>query len=618
MIHEQAPFFSQQLLQALFDPSLPFDIAQAILICEQQRLCLLDRLHSLLDEGEEDDERDMNWILTTLRSPDTQGRSCLPIAQAYLSCSKIGELTRACAGTNATVYDVLHMLHAGNEDQPALDEKENVVRWILLEMLAEEPALFGGCARQLHHYLLAIEHLLLFFSGIRNRIQEDHALQTLRQGDLLPALRKDAAQRIMRLRKHLPIVFALQRMGLGDILLALPAIADMNETLRQLRVHSPLRITVPTKLAPLIQYLFDDDERVEVYSIETTDMNLYQDSLRSLAYPQPGDEVLVEQGGMVLALGSRDLDPALVRQGEQEGVLFGLISFLNTSPYSDHITELASSDEVVSTASRFMATTFRRAMQRSLSHALGIKIYDDEQRDNLDRLTLRLAHYLSAYTQTTPAWLDVTALHTQPGFEQGYISIIQRGTVASKHLTGNLFSFILTELAVTCQQEHIGVVLITDPQSDKMNLQPFRESARSMHLPYREISIQENVAYSLALLQHARGVIGPDTFLTHAAEYMIGVPVVNLFSSSNSFTFRVDERLLGVEHTLARGTRWDSNLATYPEGELYRHEFVHPFTVLLPTEKAQYHPLIYGVQALFTQRIHESLHQFCTRISARH
>lgn len=611
MINEnaEASFFSHELFQALLDPSQPFDIVEAMRVFEQQRLSLLECMKQI-DCYEDGDIPQMDQAFAVLRSSNIDRQSCLRVAKTYLTFSKMGLLAQEFKNPEGTIQSILQSLKTEKDGYPVLSEKENILRWILLNVLPEYPALFEGYAQDLYRYVLTTEHLLLFFGGIRTRIQEDEKLTSLEQGNVLLSLRKDAAEAIVRLKKHLPIVFALQKMGLEDIFLALPAIQDIASTFKQLRICSPLRLTVPAKLAPLIQYLFDDDERIEVYSIETQDMDLYLESLQRLAYPtiekrnnwedREFSTSGADQGGIVLSLGTRDLDPDKIQQVKQDkDIGFGTISFLNTSPYAD--------PEGVSPS----ATNFRRAMQRSLSHILGIKVYTDRQRDTIDQLTSRLEQYLFSYTLMSSSWRDTfDTLATQHGFEQGYICIIERGTIESKQLTANLFLFILEEIADVCKKRNIGVLLIKNQNSERPGSEQFLDIARQKDIPYHEILIREDVAYILAFLKHARGVIGPDTFLTHAAEYFVGMPVIDMFSNSNCYAFRLNGRMQCVEHPLAKGTRWDSNLATYPESELYRREIVHPFTIISDEERSKYHPLIYAVQTIFAQRLREGLRLF--------
>ncbi len=602
--------WSESILEGLLPDLYHLHISQVIDIIEEKRLALLHCLDRIPCYGDEHGPS-MEHAFVALKAPRTDCQSCLQIVKTYLCTSRITKLTRALHKSKAEMKDIYHWLLQRPDEPPIIDGKENIIRWIVTDALERDATFFGNYAEDLYQYFLFHSYLLACIGGMQARMKAEERLLPLKRGQVPNLLHKDMADVILRLKKHQPVVFATQTMGLGDIIMSLPAIQDVAHTFAQLLVGSPLRLVVPSKLAPMIQYLMNEEIGIEVYTIETKDANLFTECLECLAYPDmdvPENVSSLEhvvqrkQGGTVLLLGFRGTNLEKITQVRQESnVYFGAIDFMNTYPYSSEDTSV-------------FATTYRRSMQRSLSTTLGIKIYDDETRDNIDQIVERMERYLVEYVQQSSSLQKEITELKKSGFENGYICCIEQGTIESKRLTADLFAFMLDELADFCRQHAIGILLIKNQADAPDAASTLSSIAYQKGLAYHEVIIREDIAYTLVFLREARGVIGPDTFLTHAAEFISSGPVLDILSNSNGQSFRLSEHTYLVEHVLAKGVRWDSRHVSYEECRIYTQEFTHPFTILSNETRAKFHYLIQSAQDVLVQRLRESLAQFCAQI----
>ena len=385
----------------------------------------------------------------------------------------------------------------------------------------------------------------------------------------------------------------------------MPAICNVADTFEQLGLKNPIRIVVPQKLGALIQFVLNKYKYIEVYSLDIENMEMYIEIVKKLAYREFDSTEQDEnrQGGIIVSL--------IVDIGQNEKKIDGnqpILSFMvNFLPLSSlNYEELQPA----------FFTTYKSAMQISLSYQLGIKMYHEEDHCQLAQ-TLEV--YLKQYTKKSCFWQEhINKLKESKGFEQGYICLIEQGSIQTKWVITSLFTFLLTQLQKFCQIYQIGIVLIKNSDQELDTSIKKADIAREKGIAYEEITIQDDIAYTLAFLQHAQGVIGPDTFLLHAAEYFPDLPLLGLYSNSHVGIFRLNKSTYQVSHMLANGALWDAYFVSYNESHFYSQEILHPFTILNYEEKSNYHPLIQTVQDAFRQRLQEALSHFCTQISQRY
>lgn len=566
------------------------DIRTSLLNAMQDIPCYDTSQDALIDQAFEE-----------LKRPNTDAMSCLKIAKAhvlgYLSILECAEKT-----SNLSIIK-----------QRVKKSKANLIEGLLLEVLEKEPALFYPHT----------EKLLLYFNAIRKmnadkkipeRIRQDEELVLLEQGQPLRQLDLNRTEALSRLKANRPLVFDLTTLGLGDACMLPPAIMMLASTLETIRSQSPIRLVVDKKIANMFRYMVGGRRNIEVYHVD--DKSAAAFNLCFLTKLATGNQTASEnvelglwddesekKAGIIMGLRLFiDWIFAIADDKMCHDFLINEIDYVATNCYADN--------------SKIFANTFPRAVQRSLSSILGIKIFGTSDRDDITECSQGIKKYIEEYIKCDPSLENqLIKLQQMAGFENGYICFIERGSDDFKVMTVNLFAEIVEKLADFCRQSNVGIVLIKTSNDKEDVADQITSLLLQRRIPYYRISIKEEIAYTLAFLRHARGVIGPDTFLTHAAEYFPKLPVLKIFSAGNYYTFRIKHNSIGVEHSLAKRSYENLDTDVFFESWLYKKAFIHPLTILAAEERInENHIIIQEIQDIFLERLRRGVEELCSRM----
>ncbi len=525
-----------------------------------------------------------------LRRPTADPQSCIRIARAYM-----------CEGRSP--------LERNNENM-----KGSLIRWLVVEALQTNPSLFSPYAYELRTYFdrLATQETVRV---LQRRIQIDALLSTMQQGEAFKEMNSSQVEILSRLKANKPVVISMAYGPFGDTMLMTPAIEDIAKTLKKIGSGSKIRYIVKGEIVDLVRCMLRAYENTEVIAYDYRHDQSYYLYLARLAVENMPEIQFTTEGA-----------PSIVDYAEKAGIILGwerpgeeytAQSFLQGTvfgrlkPFNSRILPLDGPDKV-------FANTSRRSLQRDLSDFLGVKIFESATLDDITHLSQGMQTFLQAYV-TTKESADVCAtlgeLNPKTGFENGYLCVISQGSKDVKRILPGLAHVIAGEVADFCKQHHIGIVLIQTHPKDDVNL-AFHFTAHG--IPTHQFPTTKRVTDTLVLLQSARGVIGPDTFLLHAAEYFQDTPIVNFHADSAQRVFRIDDRVIPVQHPIAKQA--EANLRVYIPGhsELYTREIIHPLTPLLTHEqRTSFHPLIQEAQNSLLHEARSALHEFKQRILSK-
>lgn len=533
-----------------------------------------------------------------LKQPYTEAMSCLKIAKAHaLGYPSIF----ACAEKTNNLSIIKQRVKKG---------KANLIEGVLAEVLKKRRTLFYPHAEILLLYLNALRRMHTD-KQIAERIRQDEELSLLERGQPFAQAGLEGAEALSRLQTNRPLVFDMTTLGLGDACLLPPAIMMLATTLEMMGSQSPIRLVVDKKIANMIRYMVGRRSNIEVYPTEdktdaTGNLSLLMQLASDCQVPLEKIEAEVQDGA-----------------GEK-GIIVGLRLFIEwifamVDDKTRHDFLINEIDYVATNCSdgrEVFASTFPRAVQRSLSCVLGMKIFDTPTRDDITECSQGIKRYIEEYMQHKPSLENqLLELQHMAGFENGYICIIERGSDDFKVMTPSLFAEIIEGLAPFCHQAKVGIVLINTSNNEKDTSDQLTSLLMPHHLPYYEVKIEKEIAYTLAYLQGARGVIGPDTFLTHVAEYFPELPVLKLFVAGNCRTFRIKQDIIAVEHSIAKRSHENLDTDVIFESWLYKKAFIHPFTTLARGDSpGRYHVIIKEVQGIFLERLKRGIVELCNRM----
>lgn len=530
-----------------------------------------------------------------LKRPSSDPLSCLRIAKAHiLACPSL-------AGAKEKSESLLGLKQRIKKSQATLMAE------LLLEALEQNPALFQPHA----------ENLLLYFRAVRvsemdekihDRREQDRILQRVERGQFIPGRSAEQVSAFARLKAGRPLVIDMATLGLGDTCLLPPGLLTVAKTLEMLQCQAPVRLVVHQKMLPLIRHMVAGYGNIEVYSIADKFQNACNlELLLQLAsdYEEPAgtsegetlDGPTKSLPGLILSLRLFiEWIYVLVDNATRTKFLIQEMDYVATKPLCQ---ELALS----------WSDTFVRAIQRSFSMTLGLKVFDLLTRDDIEDCARGIQACIAEYLANNPS-LESYLKHvrSRPGFENGYICLVDRGSDDFKMMTASLFDEIVRSLGGFCRQKRLGLVLIKTSADKNKHLHHLVVRLLEDELPHVVIEIADDVAHTLAFLQHARGVIGPDTFLTHIAEYFPDVAILKIFVSGNRFSFRITAAPVMVEHPLARAASERYDVDVFFDSWLYKREFVHPLAILSsPEENSHFHPIIQETQSSFLRAVQRGL-----------
>lgn len=192
-----------------------------------------------------------------------------------------------------------------------------------------------------------------------------------------------------------------------------------------------------------------------------------------------------------------------------------------------------------------------------------------------------------------------------------YIVIIPQGGVASKTLTIESHELLAEGLYSICNRRNYEVVMIVSPENGNSEwLNPYRNRGIRANL----FTHTDWVESSISVIMNSKGVIGVDTFLTHAAElFSPDLPVLALHTISNDKKYRLNpesekNRIITVCHPLVDQAEQDGITYFLRTGRLYQQ--VVNFFDVSRNNFPDLHPLTRLFQEEFANRLENGLEQF--------
>lgn len=519
-----------------------------------------------------------------LKRPATDPLSCLRIAKAYVLEGRAPRNRR---------------------DE---DNKGTLIRWLVAEALERKPSLFGPYRTDLKKYFdcLLTEETEQIKAWLKAR---DQSLSTIKRGDPFQdgheynkALQTEA---LSRLKAGKPLVIAITGAGYGDIIIMTPTVGDVAKTLQLIGSASRIRYVVRDKVAALVRYMLEDYKNVEVISYEGKNDALYLSNLALEQVPEVQFDVRgksfidghEERAGIILAW---EIENPAKKDNYVKSIVHLMAGHSEVFPIDD--------------PDKVLVNSARESWQRDFSRNLGVKIFDNATRDDIAHVSMGLIKYIGDYLARETR-IEVrehlAVLEKKPGFENGFICIVNAGSNDNKRITPSLASAIASQLASFCQNNNVGVLLLRSDYGDHgANENTLLKPIFMKHgIPAHQFFLTERVVDALVLMQASIAIIGPDTFLTHVGELFLDKPTVSFYADSAKGDFRIDNRVIAIQHPI--GKQAEKNLLNYvPKiSRLYASEIIHPFTDLsIDEEKSHY--LVQVAQASFLEEVKTGMSKF--------
>lgn len=522
---------------------------------EARRVQLLEKLTDIPAFLTDHDKTGIEYALSALAAPIESVSSPLAIAKTYL------------------------LEHDGDSNESSIF----ILRWILRQALEANPALFAPVGLQLREYIEETTPTWKTTSYKKIPHADLEHMLALQMGE---PLGKNSIMR-EKLTSGAPIIFDYSHTGLGDVLLSLPMIYDVAKIIQMRSVHNRLTIVVSKNMRALTQKILEDFPFVEV--IAETEPKDTKKLFRHKATGPNG-----EKGAILTYNPITNLE--LYEEGFAEGYLY-----------------IPPLPEVTSDAEAAQWNTFRRRLQAQFSWLFQTVMFDSEHRDDISGLQTKLkettAAYLAQYPEQQAKINKITANH-----KGGYVVIVDKGSTKEKQLTPSAVNAMLDMLAPFCHENEMAVVLLHSQTFDTA-ITPTTKRG----IPVYETGISTEFAHTFTWLQSAKATIGPDTFLTHAAEFFPH-PVLNLHIDSHPVAWSVDDKVRWALFAFARGLLEENTQEYLPgESEWYRQKLLHPFTLLGGTRgkrRKPLHPIIFAVQKAFEEEIAKAMEELTSLIQA--
>ncbi|GCE14946.1 hypothetical protein [Tengunoibacter tsumagoiensis] len=505
-------------------------------------------------------------------------RSCLRIAEKFVSSYK----------------------NISNQDEK---DKALLIRYLLSEVVTSKPSWFGNDADLLRDFLTESAQLSIR-EDMQKRAQLDLELATMERGQPLLQRTKHQVDAFTRIQAHKPVVLAMNSIGMGDVLLLLPAILDFAETLNVVGSKSILKLVVYEKLASLLQHIVKDYENICLYAKGKENNVAFLSSLALEEQAAKQEEINLQltedrptTGGIVILLNTYNIK----RISTKNKTIYRRLTFIINKDFKLN--------------NIFNSNNCNKAAQRNISAIFGAKMFTNAN-NTAFTVSEKMKQYIRSYQEDrkrSQRYIHESKSHST---KNGYICIIDKGSQPSKHVIPTLFSFIIEILSDFCIERKISIFLIKtgkeekDTEYDKSSTLALQKNGL-----YYEICIDSDLAYTLTYLHQSCGAIGPDTFLIHAAEYLMNIPVVNIFVDSSCQTYRVNNESIAIEHPIAHQADCSLDIYVPALSEIYMRECIHPCTPLINEGAADHlHPLIKETQNIFTQRLVQGLELFKQKV----
>lgn len=457
-----------------------------------------------------------------------------------------------------------------------------LLKRILMQALAVSPELFGPYAQEIRDYLAAISQKN-FFNESSVSEGELKAFSSLTSGDALPgAIPNGIRNRILH---GDPVVIDISTTALGDGLLLCTNVYDIAQAIRKMGTKNKFTVVVSASISPVAKALLKDIPEVllTVGPGDTSDEDEEQAFLQDLATDGMG----------------------------RKGTIFKFYATRSIYIDDDYIYQpfyLPVMPEITDPEEAYSWSTYRRQMQANISTLAGTVLFDPQHPNESEDLRRSLLEHIQGYLDVHPQQ-QIQLDRLRKEHAGGYICLVTNGSTAQKSLPKSAQSFILDAVSDYCRKTDTAVVVINTQKNTPVLVRQGEKRVETY-----ETGIDNDIFYAASFLAGAKAVIGPDTFLTHLAEFL-PTAVLDLHVDSHPSFWRLDERMHTAQSFLVNGMIEENAWIYDPaDSALYADSFTHPF-VLGVGRRKRLHSLVRTVQESFAREIQREIGMLLSQVA---
>ncbi len=515
----------------------------------------------------------LDFAFEEMRTFDGNKQSSLIVLKAYL-LSRVAQDKKVYTNEEASL-----------EESDRFNES-HLLRMLLLQTARQDPSQFGTVGRQVQEALIPKYSPYINLSTQLGRLESAWIDRESEVGK--PWGKTENSSIFQKFQDGRPIVYCLKT-GLGDVALSLPVFKTLVETIIACGFGNKFYILSGQKQVTFIKNALGDLAKGIIFKIAENGQE--NEAVRQC----------LEEGNDMRQDGT---DP-------QTGILLGFTvkdEFLHVDQLSENVTYLKVSppiDPIFAEESE-QRHSFSRSLLLELSGEFKRLLYNPREIVDTTSIARAFHEYLEQYRRDHQDVIN--EMEEKKKIVGGkYIFLCGKGSQPTKRLTPSGCLEIIKEFKDT----GVGFVYM-DPGDKKgpNELSEIKSLFEANNIPFVVIEQQKEFEPTFLWMEDAVATIGVDTFLTHVAEYF-GYPVLNIFLDSDANLWRLDDRVIAVEHPLASLLR-EEHLTYFPgisEKMILNLE-------LYPTDKPSEHahPIVKTVQEKFFENLREKLRELRKRV----
>lgn len=445
-----------------------------------------------------------------------------------------------------------------------------LLRAAVRNAIEQRPDLFNGHADSLARVFDALDEEIV---AKRSAIHIDQETQ---------------AQIHEKISKGAPIIYDFWETGFGDMLLSLPAIQALVESISAMESTSPVYFVVNPMLVPLFFHaIAPGNPRVRVIGIDNTDAET--------AFLE-----LMSQGK------NKSLPPVL----------------LEYRMNAEEVAHYRAQGMVVQKLAYFMGKsedTLVRLREKEIEEMVGVQFTDSQRTNAFKSLSNAAREYIQDYAPThVETARAIEKITNTDGFKNGYIAIVSNGSTKTKQMTPEILQLVVDHLHAYCTTHDVGVVLLDTSFGAKSREAEMLDALRTRGVPacYMQVRKDMPIEHSLAILSAAQALIGPDSSLPH------GVSLVN--PRQPKFIISVDadveywqfpeSNVIAAMHPIAHAAR-EENDRYGINVSLHLGEYLPPLSENIGRRGRKLHPLLAAMQRQFARELHSGLDRLVAELT---
>ena len=525
---------------------------------------------------------------TDLNNADLVNRIAIMVGLTPKTYPSINEAFELLKGPSSDHWQVLRIalsvLVDGEKSRLAggiLQTKAELLRWVIMAALELNEQLFKPFGDELRKCFIAssksIEDKRDLDLWSRN---ED--LIKMANGQILHGLSKKQLEALSFLQDGCPVIWWLNNAGLGDTIMLVPLVRNLIQTCKVMGYKNRFFITVNQKIERLVSHMIGQVKGIKVTYVQS-------------AHDFAVQEVKWTERCITICWSYDRSCPAPIRNGL-------VFEIGENNPWKQ--TDESDSGSIGS---------FLRFQQILLSNRLGIKIFDNNIKQDIVDSAVGIESFVNEYAGENK---DFTYKDNDIATGNRYICIALKGSNGMKQLSEDMLNLIADEIKSFCVVDKIGIVLLSD--IDSIDVNKHQAIFKNLGITCEVISDNKPIAEFVTAIINSVGMIGPDTFFTHLAEFFPSkISTLNIFTVSSSLKYRLLPSRIGalhvVEHPIVSQATRDHVMYMRKAGQLYSKE-VSDFFAISSEKINLYTPIIHTIQSNFAQQTKEKLKDLLSSI----